>query len=44
MRTLAKRYLNNDHIRIRIGRAGSTHANVKQDVRTSAHLFRSQYH
>ena len=32
MRKLAKQYLGNDHIRIRIGRAGSTHGNVKQNV------------
>ena len=32
MRKLAKKYLANDHVRIRIGRAGSTHINVKQQV------------
>lgn len=32
LRKVAKKYLANDHIRIRIGRAGSTHANVKQSV------------
>jgi superfamily II DNA/RNA helicase len=32
LRRVAKKYLANDHIRIRIGRAGSTHMNVKQIV------------
>jgi hypothetical protein len=32
MRQIAKKFLGNDHIRIRIGRAGSTHGNVKQNV------------
>lgn len=32
LRKVAKKYLANDHIRIRIGRAGSTHMNVKQIV------------
>jgi hypothetical protein len=32
LRKVAKQYLSNDHIRIRIGRAGSTHVNVKQVV------------
>ncbi|KPI44667.1 ATP-dependent RNA helicase ded1 [Cyphellophora attinorum] len=32
MRKLAKKYLSGDHIRIRIGRAGSTHINVQQNV------------
>lgn len=32
MRKLAKKFLGNDHVRIRIGRAGSTHQNVKQSV------------
>ena len=32
LRKVAKKYLANDHIRIRIGRAGSTHVNVKQIV------------
>jgi ATP-dependent RNA helicase DDX3X len=32
LRKIAKKYLANDHIRIRIGRAGSTHMNVKQIV------------
>jgi ATP-dependent RNA helicase DDX3X len=44
MRKLAKKYLGNDHIRIRIGRAGSTHANVKQNVVTAPHLPLVQRH
>ena len=32
MRKLAKKFLANDHVRVRIGRAGSTHINVKQQV------------
>jgi ATP-dependent RNA helicase DDX3X len=36
LRKIAKKYLANDHIRIRIGRAGSTHVNVKQIVRRDA--------
>ena len=32
MRKLAKKYLANDHVRIRIGRAGSSHMNVTQQV------------
>ncbi|RMZ91394.1 hypothetical protein DV736_g1364, partial [Chaetothyriales sp. CBS 134916] len=32
MRMLAKKYLSNDHVRIRVGRAGSTHMNIKQNV------------
>ncbi|RMZ75558.1 hypothetical protein DV737_g5239, partial [Chaetothyriales sp. CBS 132003] len=32
MRKLAKKYLSNDHVRIRVGRAGSTHMNIKQNV------------
>ncbi|KAK2757266.1 hypothetical protein FQN54_004780 [Arachnomyces sp. PD_36] len=31
-RELARKYLSNDHVRIRIGRAGSAHKNVKQQV------------
>ncbi len=31
-RTVAKEYMANDHIRIRVGRAGSTHVNVAQNV------------
>jgi ATP-dependent RNA helicase DDX3X len=32
MRRLAKKHLASDHVRIRIGRSGSTHGNVKQNV------------
>lgn len=32
MRKLAKQYLASDHVRIRIGRAGAAHVNVKQNV------------
>ena len=32
-RQLARAYLDDQHIRIRIGRAGSSHKNVRQDVR-----------
>jgi ATP-dependent RNA helicase DDX3X len=32
MRKLAKKVLEGSHVRIRIGRAGSTHVNVKQSV------------
>lgn len=32
MRNLAKKFLSQDFVRIRIGRAGSAHANVKQQV------------
>jgi ATP-dependent RNA helicase DDX3X len=32
MRKVAKKYLANDHVRIRIGRAGSAHINVTQHV------------
>jgi ATP-dependent RNA helicase DDX3X len=31
-RELARKYLAVDHVRIRIGRAGSTHQNVEQQV------------
>lgn len=32
MRSLASTHLANDHIRFQIGRAGSTHANIQQEV------------
>jgi ATP-dependent RNA helicase DDX3X len=38
MRKLAKKFLANDHVRIRIGRAGSSHQNVNQNVSASHHL------
>ncbi|RDL31369.1 p-loop containing nucleoside triphosphate hydrolase [Venustampulla echinocandica] len=31
-RALAGKHLANDHVRIRVGRAGSTHKNIKQDI------------
>ena len=31
-RLVAKEYMANDHIRIRVGRAGSSHVNVEQNV------------
>jgi ATP-dependent RNA helicase DDX3X len=31
-RDLAKEHLAHDHVRIRVGRAGSSHVNIKQDV------------
>lgn len=34
-RELARKFLSNDHVRIRIGRAGSAHMNVKQQVFTT---------
>ena len=30
---MAKEYMASDHIRIRVGRAGSSHVNVEQNVR-----------
>lgn len=36
MRKLAKNYLANNYVRIRIGRAGSVHGNVKQHVSLSS--------
>lgn len=32
LRRLAKNHLAEDHLRVRVGRIGSTHANIKQDV------------
>lgn len=34
-RELARKYLADDHVRIRVGRPGSAHINVRQDVRES---------
>ncbi len=31
-RAVAKEYMSAEHVRIRVGRAGSTHANVAQQV------------
>ena len=32
-RAVARKYMAKDHVRIRVGRIGSTHANVVQKVR-----------
>ena len=32
LRDIAKEHLKTDHVRIRVGRAGSTHGNIKQNV------------
>jgi ATP-dependent RNA helicase DDX3X len=34
-REVARKYLENEHVRIRVGRAGSTHVNIQQKVRTA---------
>lgn len=34
-RELARKHLENDYVRIRVGRAGSSHINIQQNVRTS---------
>lgn len=39
-RAVAKEYMSKDHIRIRVGRAGSSHMNIKQTVRASAEIRR----
>ena len=36
-RALAREYMSKDHIRIRVGRAGSSHINIVQKVGTSSH-------
>lgn len=38
-RQIARQYLSNDHVRIRVGRAGSAHKNVVQQVRTFSHVL-----
>jgi superfamily II DNA/RNA helicase len=38
-RELARKYLANDHVRIRIGRAGSAHENVQQQVSSEIETF-----
>lgn len=38
-RAVAKEYMANDHIRIRVGRTGSTHINVAQNVSLQADLL-----
>ena len=37
-RAVAKEYMSKDHIRIRVGRAGSSHMNIVQKVRASSIL------
>ena len=37
-RIVAKEYMSSDHIRIRVGRAGSSHVNVTQKVNISCQL------
>ena len=36
-RAVAKEYMALDHIRIRVGRAGSSHVNVEQNVSQQPH-------
>ena len=38
-RIVAKEYMANDHIRIRVGRTGSTHLNVAQNVSRNSALI-----
>ena len=38
-RIVAKEYMANDHIRIRVGRTGSTHLNVAQNVSRNSPLI-----
>lgn len=40
-RAVAREYMSKDHIRIRVGRAGSSHMNIVQKVRVSFHVLRS---
>ena len=42
-RTLAREYMSKDHIRIRVGRAGSTHVNVTQKVKSTSLVSRILY-
>lgn len=37
-RAVAKEYMSKQHIRIRVGRAGSSHINVTQKVRLKPHI------
>lgn len=37
-RAVAKEYMAKDHVRIRVGRAGSSHINITQKVLSSAHF------
>lgn len=40
-RAVAKEYMSKDHIRIRVGRAGSSHMNIIQKVRPSPRALRA---
>lgn len=42
-RAVAKEYMSKDHIRIRVGRAGSSHMNIVQKVRASSSAFATTY-
>jgi ATP-dependent RNA helicase DDX3X len=44
LKKLAAKFLANDHVHISIGRTGSVHVNVKQQVWTSAHALLSLSH
>lgn len=37
-RQVAREYMSDDHVRIRVGRAGSAHANVLQNVRSKCYF------
>lgn len=39
-RAVAKEYMSKQHIRIRVGRAGSSHINVTQKVRLKLQILR----
>ena len=39
-RAIAKEYMSKDHIRIRVGRAGSSHMNIIQKVKASSQSWR----
>lgn len=39
-RAVAREYMSKDHIRIRVGRAGSSHMNIVQRVRASSQALR----
>lgn len=40
-RAVAKEYMSKDHIRIRVGRAGSSHMNITQKVEAPSHALRA---
>ena len=42
-RILAREYMSKDHIRVRVGRAGSTHVNVTQKVKSAKSDCRMMY-